>query len=71
MSTLSLLDLLDSTDKQVRDNPEMVKIFMARIPMGRAAELDDFVGAVVFLASSASDHITGLVLSVDGGAVAG
>jgi NAD(P)-dependent dehydrogenase (short-subunit alcohol dehydrogenase family) len=57
--------------QQVRDNPEMVKIFMARIPMGRAAELDDFIGAAVFLSSSASDYITGLILSVDGGAVAG
>jgi gluconate 5-dehydrogenase len=57
--------------QQVRDNPEMVKIFMARIPMGRAAELDDFVGACVYLASPASDYVTGLILSVDGGAVAG
>ena len=57
--------------QQVRDNPEMVKIFMARIPLGRAAELDDFVGACVFLSSAASDYITGLILSVDGGAVAG
>lgn len=57
--------------QQVRDNPEMVKIFMARIPLGRAAELDDFVGACVYLASPASDYVTGLILSVDGGAVAG
>ncbi len=57
--------------EQVRRDPEMVKIFMARIPMGRAAELDDFVGACVYLASPASDYVTGVILSVDGGAVAG
>lgn len=57
--------------QQVRDDPEMVKIFMARIPLGRAAELDDFVGACVYLASEASDYVTGHILSVDGGAVAG
>ncbi|MCX8032314.1 MAG: SDR family oxidoreductase [Thermoleophilia bacterium] len=57
--------------EQVRRDPEMVKIFMARIPMGRAAELDDFIGAVVYLASPASDYVTGVILSVDGGAVAG
>lgn len=57
--------------QQVRDDPELVKVFMARIPMGRAAELDDFVGAAVYLASPASDYVTGLILSVDGGAVAG
>ncbi|MCE5253420.1 MAG: SDR family oxidoreductase [Actinomycetia bacterium] len=57
--------------QQVRDDPAMVKIFMARIPLGRAAELDDFIGACVYLASAASDYVTGLILSVDGGAVAG
>lgn len=57
--------------QQIKNDPEMVKIFMARIPLGRAAELDDFIGACVFLSSEASDYITGLVLSVDGGAVAG
>jgi gluconate 5-dehydrogenase len=57
--------------QQIKNDPEMVKIFMARIPLGRAAELDDFIGAAVFLSSSASDYVTGLILSVDGGAVAG
>ena len=57
--------------QQIKNDPEMVKIFMARIPLGRAAELDDFVGPAVFLASAASDYVTGLILSVDGGAVAG
>ncbi len=57
--------------QQVRDNPEMVKIFMARIPLGRAAELDDFVGGVRLPRFPASDYVTGVILSVDGGAVAG
>ena len=57
--------------QQIKNDPEMVKIFMARIPMGRAAELDDFIGAAVYLSSPASDYVTGVILSVDGGAVAG
>jgi NAD(P)-dependent dehydrogenase (short-subunit alcohol dehydrogenase family) len=57
--------------QQIKNDPEMVKIFMQRIPMGRAAELDDFVGAAVYLSSPASDYVTGVILSVDGGAVAG
>ena len=57
--------------QQIKNDPDMVKIFMARIPLGRAAELDDFIGACVFLSSPASDYVTGLILSVDGGAVAG
>jgi 2-dehydro-3-deoxy-D-gluconate 5-dehydrogenase len=38
-----------------------------RIPAGRWGEPEDIAGAAVFLASSASDYITGEVLVVDGG----
>jgi NAD(P)-dependent dehydrogenase (short-subunit alcohol dehydrogenase family) len=47
------------------------KSYVARIPIGRAAEPEDFVGATVFLASDASEMVTGHVLSVDGGAAGG
>lgn len=40
---------------------------LARIPAGRWGEPDDFKGAVVFLASNASDYVTGSILTVDGG----
>ena len=38
-----------------------------RIPLGRVAEPDDVAGSVVFLASPASDFVTGHTLLVDGG----
>jgi len=48
-------------------DPEMYKIFMQRIPLGRAAEPEDLVGAAVYLASEASAMVTGHILYVDGG----
>ncbi len=43
----------------------------ALIPWGRTGTPDDLAGAAVFLASAASDYITGQVLYVDGGMLAG
>ena len=40
---------------------------LARIPAGRWGRPGDLAGAVVFLASSASDYMTGCTIAVDGG----
>jgi len=40
---------------------------LERIPTGRWGKPEDIAGAAVFLASSASDYVTGQVLAVDGG----
>jgi NAD(P)-dependent dehydrogenase (short-subunit alcohol dehydrogenase family) len=42
-----------------------------RTPLGRWGEPEDITGAVLFLASSASDFVTGQVMFVDGGVTAG
>jgi NAD(P)-dependent dehydrogenase (short-subunit alcohol dehydrogenase family) len=57
--------------EQVLNDPELYKIFMSRIPWGRAAEPRDFMGAIVYLASDASEFVTGQILYVDGGSSAG
>jgi len=44
--------------------------FLKRIPLGRFGSENDLKGAAVFLASDASDFVTGHVLVVDGGQTA-
>jgi 2-deoxy-D-gluconate 3-dehydrogenase len=48
-------------------DPTAARYSTDRIPMGRLAEVDDIVEAVVYLASDASDFVTGHSLYVDGG----
>lgn len=40
---------------------------LERIPAGRWGKPEDMVGAVIFLASSASDYVNGEIITVDGG----
>jgi NAD(P)-dependent dehydrogenase (short-subunit alcohol dehydrogenase family) len=47
--------------------PEVREEVLSRVPMGRIAEVEDLMGAVVFLASDAASFVTGHVLTVDGG----
>lgn len=43
---------------------------LARIPLGRIADTDDLVGAVLFFCSDASSFVTGQILTLDGGLTA-
>ena len=51
----------------LRADPNRAPAILSRIPAGRWGEPDDLAGAVVFLASSASDYVNGTILAVDGG----
>ena len=55
------------TDLTASASSERYNFIKSRIPDGRWGEPDDLAGAAVFLASPASDYITGIALPVDGG----
>lgn len=59
---------LTEQTKPVFDDPKKKEWILSKIPMGRTGNSEqDLAGVVVFLASSASDYITGQTIIVDGG----
>jgi len=53
--------------EQTFDNPERVRWIEEKIKLGRTGEVQDIMGAVLYLASDASALVTGTSLLVDGG----
>jgi len=51
----------------LQDDPARSRAILDRIPAGRWGVGADLGGATVFLASAASDYVSGIVLPVDGG----
>ncbi|MEN6405170.1 MAG: SDR family oxidoreductase [Thermoguttaceae bacterium] len=51
----------------LRADADRSQAILARIPAGRWGEPSDLQGAVVFLASPASDYVNGTIVTVDGG----
>jgi 2-deoxy-D-gluconate 3-dehydrogenase len=56
-----------SMTSALRSDAERADPLLARIPAGRWGEPEDLKGAVVFLASDASDYVHGATIPVDGG----
>lgn len=61
----------DLNRELVRTQPELYAKVVARTPLGRLGEVDDLLGALIFLASPAAGFVTGQTLFVDGGYTAG
>ena len=58
---------ITSLTEAIQNDPDRSKSITARTPAGRWGTPEDIAGTAVFLASSASDFIHGVVLPVDGG----
>ncbi|HVQ62319.1 MAG TPA: SDR family oxidoreductase [Burkholderiales bacterium] len=59
--------LTDFVKNSFAASPERAERLKSRIKLGRFAETSDLLGAALFLASAASDFVTGQTLFVDGG----
>ncbi len=59
--------LTENTARNFQENEARAQRLLSRITLGRFAQPSDIVGAAIFLASPASDFITGHTLFVDGG----
>ncbi|HET8997449.1 MAG TPA: SDR family oxidoreductase [Acetobacteraceae bacterium] len=55
---------------RARENPDYMRNFEGRIPLGRIGTPEDIAGPAVFLASDLARYITGVTLPVDGGFLA-
>jgi NAD(P)-dependent dehydrogenase (short-subunit alcohol dehydrogenase family) len=59
--------LTANTSRTFRENEDRAQRLLSRIKLGRFAQPEDLVGAAIFLASPASDFVSGHTLFVDGG----
>lgn len=61
VNTLTLAGVFNNQDKEFLEN------YCNIVPFGKMAKQDDYNGAILFLASSASSYMTGSNLVIDGG----
>ncbi|AYD40193.1 SDR family oxidoreductase [Clostridium fermenticellae] len=57
----------DLTEWMFDTGSAVYKNFLKRLPIGRLGEPEDFIGPCIFLASSASDFMTGANIATEGG----
>ena len=55
----------------IQKDPALAEKYKANVPLGRLGMPEDILGACIFLASGASDFITGQTIYIDGGLTAG
>ena len=63
------VDTPQNQQEEARE-PEYFVERLRRVPMGRRAQPEEVVGAILFLASDASSMVTGNLIATDGGYIA-
>ena len=61
VNTLTLAGVFNDQEE------EFLEEYNSRMPMGRMANIEDYLGPLVFLASESSRYMTGADLVIDGG----
>ncbi len=54
-------------EQYYKENPDKLKQMIESLPLGRVGDTSDYMGAAVFLASEASNFMTGQTLLIEGG----
>jgi NAD(P)-dependent dehydrogenase (short-subunit alcohol dehydrogenase family) len=65
-----IITITPMTEETIKQEPKRYERVLANIPMGRMGTVADLIGPAVFLASAASDFVTGTILYPDGGTMA-
>jgi NAD(P)-dependent dehydrogenase (short-subunit alcohol dehydrogenase family) len=55
------------TEAYMKSDPERLERTLRKLPIGRFGKPEDLIGVTLFLASQASDYMTGQTLYIDGG----
>ncbi|MFH0915965.1 MAG: glucose 1-dehydrogenase [bacterium] len=65
-----IITITPMTEERIKKEAARYERMLLNVPMGRMGTVADLVGPAVFLASPASDFVTGTILSPDGGMMA-
>ncbi len=65
-----IITITPMTEERVKLEADRYAKVLANVPMGRMGKVADLIGPAVFLASAASDFVTGSIIYPDGGTMA-